>query len=104
MLERRKQTAKSFIEVDRAHYIELQGVIFLKKSLAIIVTFILVLSMALPNLALAHSGRTDSSGGHNCSGSLRQKGCALVTIIITVDLVVQDRVHPVLQAQVPLPK
>ncbi|WP_138751967.1 copper amine oxidase N-terminal domain-containing protein [Paenibacillus sinopodophylli] len=46
----------------------------MKKSLTIIITSILFLSFVMPALALAHSGRTDSSGGHNCSAKSQAKG------------------------------
>lgn len=46
----------------------------MKKSLIIIILSILFLSLVMPTLALAHSGRTDSSGGHNCSAKSKAKG------------------------------
>jgi hypothetical protein len=38
----------------------------------ILVALIFVVSMS--TISFAHSGRTDSSGGHNCSAKSQQKG------------------------------
>ena len=38
----------------------------------ILVALIIVVSMS--TVSFAHSGRTDSSGGHNCSAKSQQKG------------------------------
>lgn len=36
--------------------------------------FILILLLTYSALSLAHIGRTDSSGGHNCSSKSQAKG------------------------------
>jgi len=46
----------------------------MKKSLGIILLFILFLLVVMPTLTSAHSGRTDSNGGHNCSAKSKSKG------------------------------
>lgn len=44
----------------------------MKKYFILVFTSICVLSAV--NSVLAHSGRTDSSGGHNCSEKSKKKG------------------------------
>ncbi|WP_217595811.1 copper amine oxidase N-terminal domain-containing protein [Cohnella sp. GbtcB17] len=39
-----------------------------------VLVFVLLLIMVVPSAALAHSGRTDSNGGHNCSAKSKAKG------------------------------
>lgn len=39
-----------------------------------IIALILVMLMIIPSAAFAHPGRTDSSGGHNCSAKSKAKG------------------------------
>ena len=36
--------------------------------------FVLLLTVFMENIVMAHSGRTDSSGGHNCSQKSKDKG------------------------------
>lgn len=44
------------------------------KRLILILSSVLLFSLVTPALALAHSGRTDSNGGHNCSAKSISKG------------------------------
>jgi len=46
----------------------------LKKFMRAFVVSCLVVAVALPTVASAHSGRTDSRGGHNCSENSKRKG------------------------------
>ncbi|MDQ0113845.1 YHYH domain-containing protein [Paenibacillus harenae] len=46
----------------------------MKKLVSIILLSVMLVSMIMPTIALAHSGRTDSSGGHNCSDKSKAKG------------------------------
>ncbi|MFX3634787.1 MAG: YHYH domain-containing protein [Candidatus Pristimantibacillus sp.] len=46
----------------------------MKKILSSTIVLTLLFALVLPALTFAHSGRTDSSGGHNCSEKSKSKG------------------------------
>jgi hypothetical protein len=46
----------------------------MRKSLACTIILAFLVTLILPVAAFAHSGRTDSSGGHNCSAKSKSKG------------------------------
>ncbi|MFD0680053.1 MULTISPECIES: hypothetical protein [unclassified Paenibacillus] len=55
-----------------------------------IIISIALLSLSLTSVSYAHSGRTDSSGGHNCSAASVKKDYVLDTITIMVEAVVHQ--------------
>ncbi|SFD72958.1 hypothetical protein SAMN05216378_1174 [Paenibacillus catalpae] len=46
----------------------------MRKSISITIILAFLFTLILPAAAFSHSGRTDSSGGHNCSAKSKAKG------------------------------